>query len=91
MMFCFAWSHDGGYAAPIIERRYHYLIDWIKSHLSARITRKCKGDAAGKFVSQDTGGLDHRFRSISPYQGLKTFTNFNNVKQWTGVEQKAAA
>src|SRR6202046_5788928 len=72
----------------------HYLIDWIKAHLSATITRKRKRDADGKIALQDTGGLDqldHRFRSVPPYPGLKTFMNFNNVKQWTGVEQKAAA
>jgi hypothetical protein len=64
----------------------HYLIDWIKSHLSATITRKRKRDADGKIALQDIGGLDqldHRFQSVPPYPGLKTFANFNNVKQWT--------
>jgi len=60
----------------------YYLIDQIKSHLSATITRKRKRDAGGKFASQDTGGLDQ----LDPR--FQSFTNFNNVKQWTGVEQR---
>ena len=100
---CFTWSHPytNIHTAMMVDMLHqllkgiiHYLIDWIKAHLSATITRKRKRDADGKIALQDTGGLDqldHRFRSVPPYPGLKTFMNFNNVKQWTGVEQKAAA
>jgi hypothetical protein len=28
---------------------------------------------------------------MPPYFGLKMFMDFSNVKQWTGVEQKAVA
>jgi hypothetical protein len=100
---CFAWSHPytNIHTAMMVDMLHqllkgviHYLIEWIKSHLSATITRKRKRDANGNIALQDTGGLDqldHRFQSVPPYPGLKTFTNFNNVKQWTGVEQKAVA
>ena len=33
--------------------------------------------------------LDARFRAVPPFPTLKIFTNFSNVKQWTGDKQKA--
>lgn len=33
--------------------------------------------------------IDERFRSIPAYPGLKVFSHFCKVKQWTGDEQKA--
>jgi hypothetical protein len=33
--------------------------------------------------------IDERFRSIPAYPGLKLFSHFSKVKQWTGDEQKA--
>jgi hypothetical protein len=71
-----------------------YLIDWIKAHISTTITRKRKRDGDGKIPLQDAGGtdqLDRRFRSVPQYPGLKVFSNFTCVKQWTGVEQKEIA
>jgi hypothetical protein len=88
----FTWSHPHTniHTIMILDMLHqllkgviHYLIDWIKSHLSATITRKRKRDTNGKIALQDTGGLDqlnHRFWSVPPYSGLKTFMDFSNVK-----------
>jgi hypothetical protein len=100
---CFAWNHPYtnihhtmmlDMLHQVLKGVIQYLIDWTKTHISATITRKRKRDVDGKISLQDAGGLDqldHRFRSVPPYPGLKTFTAFSNVKQWTGVEQKATA
>ena len=51
--------------------------------------RKQKG---GKVRYSDLAGidkLDARFCLIPDFTGLKRFTKFSAVKQWTGMEQKA--
>jgi Plavaka transposase len=59
---CFAWSHPytNIHTAMMVDMLHqllkgviHYLIDWIKSHLSATITRKRKRDADGNIALQD--------------------------------------
>jgi hypothetical protein len=100
---CFAWKHPHTniHTAMMLDMLHQllkgviqYLIDWIKCHVSTTILRKRKRDTDGSILLQDTGGLDqldYRFRSVPSYPGLKTFNSFSNIKQWTGVEQKAIA
>jgi hypothetical protein len=49
-----------------------------------------KGKQHGRTIKKSSGfiQLDERFRCIAPFIGLKRFSRFSKVKQWTGVEQR---
>ncbi|KAI9840208.1 MAG: hypothetical protein M1837_001836 [Sclerophora amabilis] len=69
-----------------------HLIQWTQTLLTdvVKPTRKRRRNQTSLIVN--TPGwvqLDHRFRQVPHYTGLKRFTHFSEVKQWTGVEQKA--
>ena len=51
--------------------------------------RKRKGVSRTIIEASGLDRLDKRFRIVFPFTGLKTFPSFAEVKQWTGVEQKA--
>ena len=71
-----------------------HLIGWVKLLLKENMPntyRKPKNGSSKATYSQLSGieKLDERFRQIPDFTGLKQFTKFSAVKQWTGVEQKA--
>ena len=51
--------------------------------------RKRKGVSRTMIEASGLDRLDERFRMVPPFTGLRTFPSFAEVKQWTGVEQKA--
>ena len=71
-----------------------HLIGWVKSLLKANMPNtycKPKNGSSKATYSQLSGieKLDERFRQVPDFTGLKRFTKFSAMKQWTGVEQKA--
>ena len=68
-----------------------YLINWIKQLLKENMPAAKKKKKVSKTMIKISGlnRLDERFRIIFFFTDLKTFPSFAEVKQWTGVEQKA--
>ena len=68
------------------------LIYWIQALVNVSVTKttkrnKHKGNRTIK-ESDAIFQLDERFRQVPVYRGLKQFTHFSEVRQWTGNEQK---
>lgn len=75
-----------------------HLLDWTEDlgeQLTGSTKRKHKDALRG--VKRKRGGklvkdspyaiqLDERFRQVPSFHGLKRFTAFSKVKQWTGNE-----
>lgn len=67
------------------------LLKWIRSLIdnSVQSSRKRKNIKQGLNEASPTIQLDARFRQVPEFTGLKRFTGFSAVSQWTGNEQKA--
>ncbi|KAI9750296.1 MAG: hypothetical protein M4579_006529 [Chaenotheca gracillima] len=96
----FAWRHHhvnihGGMMVDVLHQLLKgvvmHLIEWIQSLLADLLkpSQKRKRDRTNIATESATAQLDDRFRKIPRFTGLKRFNNFSQVKQWTGVEQKA--
>ena len=68
-----------------------YLITWVKTLASDILPAVRKRKQHGRTIKESSGSiqLDERFRCVPPFTGLKRFSRFSEVKQWTGVEQRA--
>jgi hypothetical protein len=68
-----------------------YLITWIKTLTSDILPAVRKRKRQGRTIKESSGSiqLDERFWCVPPFTGLKRFSCFSEVKQWTGVEQRA--
>ena len=68
-----------------------YLITWVQSLTSTLLLAVRKRKQQGRTIKESSGSiqLDERFRCVPAFTGLKRFSRFSDVKQWTGVEQKA--
>jgi hypothetical protein len=68
-----------------------YLITWIQSLASTLLPAVRKRKRQGRTIKESSGldQLDERFRSVPAFTGLKRFSRFSDIKQWTSVEQKA--
>src|SRR5580692_6023507 len=68
-----------------------YLITWVKSLTSDILPAVRKRKRQDRTINESSGSiqLDERFWCVPPFTGLKRFSRFSEVKQWTGVEQKA--
>src|SRR6266436_3093147 len=64
---------------------------WVKTLTSDILPAVRKRKRQGRTVKESSGSiqLDERFRCVPPFTGLKRFSRFGEVKQWTGVEQRA--
>src|SRR5580692_2595653 len=67
-----------------------YLITWVKTLTSDILPAVRKRKRQGRTIKESSGSiqLDERFRCVPAFTGLKRFSRFSDVKQWTGVEQK---
>ena len=68
-----------------------YLILWVRTLASNLLPAVRKRKWQGRTIKESSGSiqLDECFRYVPPFTGLKYFSRFSEVKQWTGVEQKA--
>ena len=68
-----------------------YLISWTRTLVGDIFPAVRKRKRQGWTVKELSGSiqLDERFRCVPPFTGLKRFSHFSEVKQWTGIEQKA--
>ena len=78
----------------LLKKIVMHLIGWVGLLLKANMPntyRKPKNGSSKATYSQLSGieKLDKRFYQVSDFTGLKRFTKFSALKQWTGVEQKA--
>ena len=96
----FAWKHANLniHKAMMIDVLHQllkgitmYLITWVQSLASTLLPAVRKRKRQGRTIKESSGlvQLDERFRSVPAFTGLKRFSHFSDVKQWTGVEQKA--
>ena len=96
----FAWKHPylNIHKAMMIDVLHQllkgitmYLITWVKSLASDVLPAVRKRKQHGRTIKESSGSiqLDERFRCVPPFTGLKRFSRFSEVKQWTGVEQRA--
>ena len=95
----FAWSHPyvNIHAAMMVDILHQllkgvfmHLHQWVQALLKSRKGKQVlKGVERGVAHIGGLGHLDRRFEMIPPYTGLKVFKKISQVKQWTGVEQKA--
>jgi len=96
----FAWKHPylNIHKAMMIDVLHQllkgitmYLITWVKTLTSDILPAVRKRKRQGRTVKESSGSiqLDERFRCVPPFTGLKRFSRFSEVKQWTGVEQRA--
>jgi hypothetical protein len=67
-----------------------YLITWVQSLTSTLLLAVRKRKRQGRTIKESSGSiqLDERFQCVPAFTGLKRFSRFSNVKQWTDVEQK---
>ena len=68
-----------------------YLITWVKTLTSDVLPAVRKRKRQDRTIKESSGSiqLDECFRCVPPFMGLKCFSRFSEVKQWTWVEQKA--
>jgi hypothetical protein len=68
-----------------------YLITWVKTLVNDILPAVRKRKRQGRTIKESSGSiqLDEHFRCVPAFTGLKRFSHFSEVKQWTGVEQKA--
>ena len=96
----FAWKHPyvNIHKAMMIDVLHQllkgitmYLITWVKSLTSDILPAVRKRKRQDRTINESSGSiqLDERFRCVPPFTGLKRFSRFSEVKQWTGVEQRA--
>jgi hypothetical protein len=96
----FAWKHSyvNIHKAMMIDVLHQllkgitmYLITWIKTLTSNILPAVRKRKRQDRTIKESSGSiqLDERFRCVPPFTGLKRFSRFSEVKQWTGVEQRA--
>src|SRR6266436_1200354 len=96
----FAWKHPylNIHKAMMVDILHQllkgiamYLISWIRTLASDLLPAVRKRKRQGRTIKESSGSiqLDERFRCVPHFTGLKRFSRFSEVKQWTGVEQKA--
>jgi hypothetical protein len=96
----FAWKHPylNIHSAMMVDPLHQllkgitmYLISWTRTLVGDIFPAVRKRKRQGRTVKESSGSiqLDERFRCVPPFTGLKRFSHFSEVKQWTGVEQKA--
>jgi hypothetical protein len=96
----FAWKHPylNIHKAMMVDILHQllkgitmHLITWIRVLISNTLPAVRKRKRQGRTIKESSGimQLDERFRCVPPFTGLKRFRCFSQVKQWTGVEQKA--
>ena len=98
----FAWEHEvvNIYETimvdvfhQLLKETVMHLIGWVRLLLKTNMPNTyCKLKNGSKATYSQLSGmekLDKRFRQVPDFTGIKRFTNFSAVKQWTGVEQKA--
>ena len=75
----------------LIKGMVIYLINWIKQLLKENMPAARKRKGVSKIIIEVSGldRLDKRFRMVFSFTDLRIFPSFAEVKQWTGVEQKA--
>ena len=96
----FAWKHPhlNIHRAMMVDILHQllksitmYLISWVRTLASNLLPAVRKRKRQGQTIKESSGSiqLDDHFRCVPPFTGLKCFSHFSEVKQWTGVEQKA--
>jgi hypothetical protein len=96
----FAWKHPNlnlhkpmmiDVLHQLLKRITMYLIIWVQSLTSTLLPAVRKRKRQGRTINESSGSiqLDECFQCVPAFTGLKRFSRFSNVKQWTGVEQKA--
>ena len=75
----------------LLKKMVMHLLHWVKLLLKMEMQAARKQTGGGVSYSELSGlnKLDAHFRRVPDFTGLKQFTRFSAVKQWTGVEQKA--
>jgi hypothetical protein len=70
-----------------------HLLDWIKGLLGGDVHVKRRRRRKGVTLAVNENGfdarIDDRFKNLPPFPGLKHFSRYSSISQWTGEEQKA--
>lgn len=67
-----------------------HLLKWVRKLLDKHVPRSrrtANGDILPGQTAKDQ--LERRFQMVTAFVGLKHFSHFSEVKQWTGNEQKS--
>jgi hypothetical protein len=93
----FAWNHPylNIHRAMMVDILHQllkgiamYLILWVRTLASNTLPAIRKRKRQGRTIKESSESiqLDEHFRCVPPFTGLKRFSHFSEVKQWTGVE-----